>query len=95
MHHAREVNHILSPFITAWPDPEAVEHCVDIRASLEKTGISISQLDLWIVKICATTLGETAGDLSSMTSSNDLAAGSKSQETTFHGDASPSAGVKR
>jgi predicted nucleic acid-binding protein len=61
MHHAREVNHILRPFITAWPDPEAVEHCVDIRASLEKTGISISQLDLWIVKICATTLGETAG----------------------------------
>ena len=30
-----------------------------------------------------------------MTSSNDLAAGSKLQDTTFHGDASPSAWVKR
>ncbi len=51
MHHAREVNHILSPFVTAWPDPEAIEHYVDIRASLEKTEISISQPDLWIAAI--------------------------------------------
>jgi tRNA(fMet)-specific endonuclease VapC len=50
-HHTREVKHILSPFVIAWPDPEAIDHYVDIRASLEKAGTSISQPDLWIAAI--------------------------------------------
>ncbi len=50
-HHALHVDNILKPFAIAWPDSVAVEHYVDIRATLEKAGTMISQPDLWIAAI--------------------------------------------
>ena len=50
-YHALQVNHILRPFSIAWPDMAAVEHYVDIRLALEKSGSVISQPDLWIAAI--------------------------------------------
>jgi len=50
-HHARQVENILKPFAIAWPHIDAVEHYVDIRATLENAGTIISQPDLWIAAI--------------------------------------------
>jgi len=50
-HHARQVDTIVNPFAVAWPDLAAVEHYVDIRAALEKSGNLISQPDLWIAAV--------------------------------------------
>ena len=50
-HHTLQVDNILRPFVIAWPDIAAVEHYVDIRSALEKTGNAISQPDLWIAAI--------------------------------------------
>ena len=50
-HHALQVDQILQPFAIAWPDIAAVEHYVDIRSTLEKSGTLISQPDLWIAAI--------------------------------------------
>lgn len=50
-HHTLQVDNILRPFAIAWPDIAAVEHYVDIRSTLEKTGNAISQPDLWIAAI--------------------------------------------
>lgn len=50
-HHALQVDNILRPFAIAWPDHAAVEHYVDIRGMLEKSGTLISQPDLWIAAI--------------------------------------------
>ena len=50
-HHTLQVDNILRPFAIAWPDIAAVQHYVDIRSTLEKTGNAISQPDLWIAAI--------------------------------------------
>jgi tRNA(fMet)-specific endonuclease VapC len=50
-HHSLQVDAILRPFAIAWPDIAAVEHYVDIRCTLEKSGTIISQPDLWIAAI--------------------------------------------
>ncbi len=50
-HHSHQVDLILQPFAIAWPDTAAVEHYVDIRSALERTGSLISQPDLWIAAI--------------------------------------------
>jgi tRNA(fMet)-specific endonuclease VapC len=50
-HHALQVDNILQPFVIAWPDIVAVEHYVDIRATIERGGTLISQPDLWIAAI--------------------------------------------
>jgi tRNA(fMet)-specific endonuclease VapC len=50
-HHAAQVEAILKPFAVAWPDQAAITQYVNIRATLEKGGNSISQPDLWIAAI--------------------------------------------
>lgn len=50
-YHGEKVDSILMPFAIAWPDLAAVGHYVDIRATLEKSGVPISQPDLWIAAI--------------------------------------------
>lgn len=50
-HHSLHVDNILTPFAIAWPDIAALEHYVEIRATLEKGGMMISQPDLWIAAI--------------------------------------------
>lgn len=50
-HHTAQVVAILKPFAIAWPDHAAMAQYVNIRSSLEKTGNSIGQPDLWIAAI--------------------------------------------
>ena len=56
-HHSLQVEIILRPFAIAWPDIAAVEHSVDIRATLERVGTLISQPDLWIAAITRASVG--------------------------------------
>lgn len=46
-----QVNSIIRPFAIIWPNLAALEHYVDIRATLERTGNIISEPDLWIAAI--------------------------------------------
>lgn len=50
-HNDLQVSNIIRPFAIIWPDPVALEHYVDIRATLERTGNIISEPDLWIAAI--------------------------------------------
>ena len=47
----RQVRIIVQPFAIVWPDAAALEHYVEIRATLERAGTIISESDLWIAAI--------------------------------------------